>query len=88
MSKQAIIELQDSNAAKYRKAHSSKAKGELLKQLVELTGYKSTKNIIRFYSRVRNLIALRESLDPIELEENIQKSLKRLFLLMKPESIL
>ncbi len=31
---------------------------------------------------------LRESLDPIELQENIQKSLKKLFHLMKPESIL
>ena len=38
--------------------------------------------------RKRNLIAMRESLDPIELEENIQKSLKRLFHLLKPESIL
>gem|GEM_PF-2524628 len=45
MSKQTIIELLDSNAAKYRKA-----KSELLKQLVELTGYKSSKSIIRFYS--------------------------------------
>ena len=30
MSKQAIIELLNSNAAKYRKTHSRKAKGELL----------------------------------------------------------
>jgi hypothetical protein len=36
----------------------------------------------------RNLVAMRESLDPIELQENIQKSLKRLFNHMKPESIL
>ena len=39
-------------------------------------------------ARKRNLVALRESLDPIELQENIQKSLKKLFHLMKPESIL
>ena len=39
-------------------------------------------------ARKRNLIALREALDPIELQENIQKSLKRLFHIMKPESIL
>lgn len=38
--------------------------------------------------RKRNLIALKESLDPIELQEKIQKSLKRLFNHMKPESIL
>lgn len=53
MSKQAIIELLNSNALKYRKAHSRKAKGELLKQLMELTGYKSSKSIIRYYSRIR-----------------------------------
>lgn len=53
MSKQAIIELLNSNAAKYRKTHSRKAKGELLKQLMELTGYKSSKSIIRYYSRTR-----------------------------------
>ena len=53
MSKQAIIELLDSNAAKYRKAYSRKAKSELLKQLMELTGYKSSKSIIRYYSRAR-----------------------------------
>ncbi|MBR2126316.1 MAG: hypothetical protein IJ943_06245, partial [Akkermansia sp.] len=53
MSKQAIIELLNSNAAKYRKAYSRKAKGELLKQLMELTGYKSSKSIIRYYSRTR-----------------------------------
>ena len=53
MSKQAIIELLTSNAAKYRKSHSRKAKGELLKQLMELTGYKSSKSIIRYYSRTR-----------------------------------
>ncbi|MBQ8805043.1 MAG: hypothetical protein IJZ68_01055 [Bacteroidaceae bacterium] len=39
-------------------------------------------------ARKRNLVALRESLAPIELQENIQKSLKRLFNHMKPESIL
>ena len=39
-------------------------------------------------ARKKKLIALRESLDPIELQENIQKSLKRLINLMKPESIL
>ena len=44
MSKQATIELLISNAAKYRKAHSRKAKGVLLKQLMELTGYKSSKS--------------------------------------------
>ena len=53
MSKQAIIELLNSNAAKYRKTHSRKAKGGLLKQLMELTGYKSSKSIIRYYSRIR-----------------------------------
>ena len=53
MSKQAIIELLTSNALKYRKAHSRKAKGELLKQRMELTGYKSSKSIIRYYSRIR-----------------------------------
>ena len=53
MSKQAIIELLNSNAAKYRKAHSRKAKGELLKQLMELSGYKSPKSIIRYFSRTR-----------------------------------
>ncbi|MBQ7024069.1 MAG: hypothetical protein IJN29_10825, partial [Akkermansia sp.] len=52
-SKQAIIELLDSNAAKYRKAHSRKAKGELLKQQMELSGYKSSKSIIRYFSRTR-----------------------------------
>ena len=53
MSKQAIIELLNSNAVKYRKTRSRKAKGELLKQLIELTGYKSSKSIIRYYSRTR-----------------------------------
>lgn len=53
MSKQAIIELLDSNAAKYRKTRSRKAKGELLKQLMELTGYKSPKSIIRHFLRTR-----------------------------------
>ena len=53
MSKQATIELLNSNAVKYRKAYSHKAKGELLKQLMELTGYKSSKSIIRYYSRAR-----------------------------------
>lgn len=53
MSKQATIELLNSNAAKYRKTHSCKAKSELLSQLMELTGYKSSKSIIRYYSRVR-----------------------------------
>ena len=53
MSKQAIIELLNSNAVKYRKTRSRKAKGELLKQLMELTGYKSSKSIIRYYSRAR-----------------------------------
>ena len=53
MSKQATIELLNSNAVKYRKAYSRKAKGELLKQLMELTGYKSSKSIIRYYSRAR-----------------------------------
>ena len=51
MSKQATLELLNSNAAKYRKAYSRKAKGELLKQLMELTGYNSSKSIIRYYSR-------------------------------------
>ena len=53
MSKQATIELLNSNAAKYRKTHSRKAKGGLLKQLMELTGYKSPKSIIRYFSRTR-----------------------------------
>ena len=53
MSKQATIELLNSNAAKYRKTHSRKAKGGLLKQLMELTGYKSSKSIIRYFSRTR-----------------------------------
>ena len=53
MSKQAIIELLNSNAAKYRKIHSRKAKGGLLKQLMELTGYKSPKSIIRYFSCTR-----------------------------------
>lgn len=53
MSKQATKELLDSNAAKYRKTHSRKAKGKLLRQLMELTGYKSPKSIIRYYSRTR-----------------------------------
>ena len=53
MSKQAIIELLNSNALKYRKTLSRKAKGELLTQLMELTGYKSSKSIIRYYSRIR-----------------------------------
>ena len=53
MSKQSIIELLNSNAVKYRKTRSRKAKGELLKQLMELTGYKSSKSIIRYYSRAR-----------------------------------
>ena len=53
MSKQATIEFLNSNAAKYRKTRSRKAKSELLMQLMELTGYKSSKSIIRYYSRVR-----------------------------------
>ena len=53
MSKQAIIELLNSNALKYRKSHSRKAKSEHLKQLMELTGYKSTKSIIRYHSHIR-----------------------------------
>ena len=53
MSKQAIIELLNSNAVKYRKTRSRKAKGELQKQLMELTGYKSSKSIVRHYSRTR-----------------------------------
>ena len=53
MSKQATMELLNSNAVKYRKTHSRKAKSELLRQLMELTGYKSSKSIIRYYSRVR-----------------------------------
>ncbi len=53
MSKQATKELLDSNAAKYRKTHSRKAKGKLFRQLMELTGYKSPKSIIRYYSRSR-----------------------------------
>ena len=53
MSKQATIELLNSNAVKYRKTRSRKSKGELLKQLMELTGYKSSKSIIRYYSRAR-----------------------------------
>lgn len=51
MSKQAILELLDSNEAKCRKTQSRKAKGVLLAQLVELTGYKSSRNIIRYYAK-------------------------------------
>ena len=51
MSKQAIKELLDSNEAKYRKVRCRKEKSELIKQLTELTGYKSTKSIIRHYSK-------------------------------------
>ena len=53
MSKQSTIELLNSNAVKYRKTRSRKSKGEPLKQLMELTGYKSSKSIIRYYSRTR-----------------------------------
>lgn len=53
MSKQAILELLDSNETKYRNARSRKVKSELLNQLLELTGYKSSKSIIRYYSRKR-----------------------------------
>lgn len=53
MSKQAILELLDSNETKYRKTRSRKAKGALLAQLTELTGYKSSKNIIRYYAKKR-----------------------------------
>ncbi len=53
MSKQAILELLDSNETKYRKARCRKVKSELLNQLLELTGYKSSKSIIRYYSRKR-----------------------------------
>lgn len=53
MSKQAILELLDSNEAKYRKTQYRKAKSEFLEQLRELTGYKSTKSIIRYYSKKR-----------------------------------
>lgn len=51
MSKQAIKELLDSNEARYRKVRCRKEKSELIKQLAELTGYKSTKRIIRHYSK-------------------------------------
>lgn len=53
MSKQAILELLDSNEAKYRKTQYRTAKSELLEQLRELTGYKPTKRIIRYYSKKR-----------------------------------
>ena len=74
-------------------------KTKCVKQAAELTGislktattwvraYKDNGNKVKREGK-RNLIALREALDPIELQENIQKSLKRLFHLMKPESIL
>ena len=67
MSKQAIIESLNSNAAKYRKTRSRKAKSELLMQLMELTGYKSSKSIIRYYSRVRKRrrIALPQKTEPL-----------------------
>ena len=52
------------------------------------TPYERVMEQMKDGARKRNLVALREALDPIELQENIQKSLKRLFLLMKPESIL
>ncbi len=35
--------------------------------------------------RKENLIALRKTLDPIDLQEKIQKSLKRLFAVITPE---
>lgn len=53
MSKQEIIELLNPNAAKHRKSHSRKAKSEILKQLVEHAGYKSSESIIRYYSRAQ-----------------------------------
>lgn len=53
MSKQAILELLDSNEARYRKTPTRKAKGALLAQLMELTGYKSSKNIIRYCAKKR-----------------------------------
>lgn len=53
MSKQAIIDLLNSNALKYRKPHSRKAKSEPLNQLMELTGYKPSKSITHYYSRIR-----------------------------------
>lgn len=53
MSKQATLELLDSNENKYKNARCRKVKTELLMQLAELTGYKSTKSIIRYYSRKR-----------------------------------
>ena len=37
--------------------------------------------------RKRNHVSLQESLAPAELQENIQKSLKKLFILMKLVSI-
>ena len=51
ISKQAIPDLLDSNEARYRKAQSRKAKGALLTQLMELTAYKSSENIIRYYTK-------------------------------------
>ena len=47
MSKQAIIELLNSKETEYRKSRRRKATSELLAQLKEMTGYISTKTIIR-----------------------------------------
>ena len=47
------------------------------------TPYERVMEQMKDGARKRNLIALRESLDPIELQENIQKSLKKQNLLRK-----
>ncbi len=51
MSKQAVLELLGSNEAKYRNVRRRKVKSELIKHLLELTGYKSSKSIMRYYSQ-------------------------------------
>lgn len=51
MSKQAIIELLNSNKQEYRNAKSRRAKSRLLLFLMQSTGYKSPKTIIRYYSQ-------------------------------------
>lgn len=80
MSKQAIFELLDSNEVRYRKFQSRKAKGELLAQLLELTGYKSSKNIIRYYAKERKSIPRKKrGRLPILRQRDIQ-IIKRLWL--------
>lgn len=68
MSKQAILRLLNSNGTKYKKARCRKAKSALIEQLMELTGYKSTKSIIKHCSqkRKRNHTEKRERLPKLQ----------------------